>query len=132
MMVTRDRSGRSGPRRGSQKPGTAIGSEATAGVFGTPGPTVVGGGPNCRGVWACATEAAPSSATIAHARPQCRHLLNFIVIRWSFPGIGRTISSSWRSASHIRVLLCCRLRARQTPCDLMHRHFDEILVDLRA
>jgi hypothetical protein len=35
MMVMRERSGRSGRRRGSQKPGIAIGSDVTAGVFGT-------------------------------------------------------------------------------------------------
>src|SRR5262249_57753155 len=103
MMVMRERSGLSGRRRGSQKPGTAIGSDVTADVFGTPGPTVGGGGPNCRGACAWAAVAATSSATMAHARLQCRHLPNFAVIRWLFPEIARTISLPWRPASHIHV-----------------------------
>ena len=43
MMVMRERSGRSGRRRGSQKPGTAIGSDVMAGVFGSPGDALEGG-----------------------------------------------------------------------------------------
>src|SRR4029077_230135 len=85
MMVMRERSGRSGRRRGSQKPGIAIGSDVTAGVFGTPGPTFGGGGPNCRGVWACATVAATSSTTMAHAEPPRGHVLNFDVIPLALP-----------------------------------------------
>src|SRR4026209_2890971 len=85
MMVMRERSGRSGRRRGSQKPGIAIGSDVTAGVFGTAGPTFGGGGPNCRGVWACATVAATSSTTMAHAEPPRGHALHFDVIPFHLP-----------------------------------------------
>src|SRR6185436_3035609 len=112
MIVMRERSGRSGRRRGSQKLGTAIGSDVTAGVFGTPGPTLEGGGPDCRGVWACATVVATSRIIIAHAPLRRRHVLNFAIIRQPFPEIARTISSPRRRASHIRGLRFLLVRRR--------------------
>src|SRR6187401_1494295 len=88
MIVMRERSGRSGRRRGSQKPGTAIGSAVTAGVFGTFGPTVEGGGPSCRGDCARATETVAISATMTQAPPRRRHVLSFDIIRWPSPESG--------------------------------------------
>src|SRR4029078_12971643 len=85
MMVRRERSGRSGRRRGSQKPGIAIGSAVTAGVFGTAGPTFGGGAPTRRVVGECAAVAGTSSTTMAHAEPPRGHVLNFDVIPLALP-----------------------------------------------
>src|SRR6185437_12465701 len=106
MMLMRERSGRSGRRRGSQKPGTAIRSATTAGVVGTEGPTAGADGEDGLGTGSCAcARLAVRARTTASAhivlRDRCVPKSN--LIQRPFPELAANISSPWQRASHIRT-----------------------------
>lgn len=95
MILMRERSGRSGRLRGSQKPGTAMGSAFTAGVLGTEGPTDGEVGDSCLGVCSCARDTASvptmiATENIAVPKPR-QHALIDGIIRTTLPEPAATI-----------------------------------------
>jgi hypothetical protein len=78
MMLMRERSGLSGRRRGSQKPGIGIGSDVAA--------AAAGGAGDCFVVRECApvTVNAVSVATNAHTLPRRQHMPECSLIRGPF------------------------------------------------
>src|SRR5579885_2674893 len=127
MMLMRDRSGRSGRRRGSQKPGTAIGSALTAGVSGTAGLSAGAGAVSLRGACAKAAPMPRAASTASAAAPPsllpCPNRISALARKSGAtiaPGLWRA-RVKWRRSAGGQVLL-----------DFVQRQLDEILVDLGA
>src|SRR5262249_33209189 len=134
-MLMRERSGLSGRRRGSQKPGTAIGSAVTAAEPGGADPA--GGGELGTLFVACAYAATGAKAVniVTRAHPARRQDLCECGIPTALK-LASWRPSQRRSSGPVIItdhaLGALSSSARQTFCNFVDRHLDEILVHLGA